>query len=337
MSRPVNISENFCSLKVLVAPLDWGLGHYTRCIPLIRKLLAQQNEVTLAATEAGAALLRKEFPSLNILTIPSYGIRYPQKGTWFMWKMLLQLPDIYRAIRKENKWLNKLQQEKNFDVVISDNRMGLYHPDITCVYITHQLAIRTGHVVTDFFARKLHYHFIEKFTVCWVPDQEGHQNLAGALSHPNKKPNIPLLYIGPLSRFVKIEAEKKFDIVYLISGPEPQRSIFEDLLIGCIKNSTEKIVIVRGLPENTDTPISLPSNVEVYNHLPAKQLNELLASAKKIVARSGYSTIMDLEVLGVNAILVPTPGQTEQEYLASYLLKSGKHEVRMQDELRTRC
>lgn len=311
--------------KVLVAPLDWGLGHYTRCIPVIHQLLQQNNRVIVAASGAGAELLKAEFPWLSFLDIPSYAIRYPVKGNWFLWKMMLQLPAIYRSASNENRWLKEMQNQLRFDMVISDNRLGLFHPSIKSIYLTHQLAVQTGHRITDWMAQKLHYHFIQQFSECWVPDYEGSNNLAGALSHPYVMPKIPVKYIGPLTRFVRMSVEKKYDTAYVLSGPEPQRTIFEKLIEKHIHDSNETIALVRGLPEQKGATLSLPETADVFWHLPSHQLNELMSSSRKIVVRSGYSTLMDLEHIDAEVCLVPTPGQTEQEYLAIYHAKKEKY------------
>jgi len=172
---------------------------------------------------------------------------------------------------------------------------------------------------------KWNYAFIEKFSTCWIADLEGELSIAGLLSHPSGLPSIPVKYIGILSRFYKSEnRHQKNALLILLSGPEPQRSEFEDILFGQLSNSTLDTVIVRGLP-GSDLPVPfIREGVEVWNHLPSEVLNELLNNSKYIVARSGYSTIMDLLAVKRNAILIPTPGQTEQEYLGHHL-----HEKKM--------
>jgi len=205
--------------------------------------------------------------------------------------------------------------------VISDNRFGLSHPGIPTVFISHQLAIKTGNSLLDAIAQKINYHFISKFNECWVPDLETGNNLAGNLSHPKNLPNIPVSYLGILSRFKKYPAEKKYDLLVILSGPEPQRSIFEKLLLTQIKNFKGSIAMVRGLPATVMPLTNGNEQVSIYNHLPASGLNELILQSENIVARCGYSTVMDLVTLQKNAILVPTPGQTEQEYLAAYLME----------------
>jgi len=195
----------------------------------------------------------------------------------------------------------------------------LHDPSVPGVYITHQLTIKTGNRFTQWLAQKIHYHFINKYNECWVPDTEGEVNLAGILSHPTHLPKIPVRYIGPLSRFEKITVEKKYELAVVISGPEPQRTIFEELLLKQLAIYQGKVLFVRGLPGNST--IKTNANIEMRDHLDAAQLNKAIQESGVIISRSGYTTVMDLVKLQKPAILIPTPGQTEQEYLAEYLMK----------------
>jgi uncharacterized protein (TIGR00661 family) len=312
-----NINKINIQKRVLVAPLDWGLGHTTRCVPIITALLAKGYEVFIGAEKAGAALLQKEFPSIKIIPLQGYNISYSKSKGVFFWKMIAQLPKIISAIKREKNWLKKIIDDYKIDIVISDNRFGLYNKNAHCIFITHQLQIKTGNRFTEKIAQKINYKYIGLFNECWLIDGEGNENLAGELSQPTTLPKIPLKYIGALSRFKKYETEKKHDLLVLLSGPEPQRSIFENLLIEQTQNVKLNIVLVRGLPVK-ETILEI-NGIKIYNHLPAQALNELMLASKIIIARSGYTTVMDIAALQQKAIFVPTPGQTEQEYLAAYL------------------
>jgi UDP-N-acetylglucosamine transferase subunit ALG13 len=210
-------------------------------------------------------------------------------------------------------------KDKSINAVISDNRMGLFHNKIPCVYITHQLIIKTGTHFTERFAQKIHYHYINKFSSCWVPDAKGAFNIAGALSHPATFPKIPVAYLGPLSRFEKKDVESKYDLCIILSGPEPQRTIFEKIILKGLHKVEGKICLVRGLPGETEMPELNNPSIEIKNHLAADELNNVILQSKIIISRCGYSTVMDLIKLQKKAILIPTPGQTEQEYLGGYL------------------
>ncbi len=310
------------SLKpgILVAPLEWGLGHATRCIPIIHELVENGCTVFIAAEGATSDLLKNEFPRLTFLPLAGYRMRYTRKKSFLPLMLFMQLPKMIFTIYSEHKWLKKIIASYKIDAIISDNRFGLYNKMISSVYITHQLFIKTGNGITQHLAQRLHYHFIKKYDHCWVPDFAEENALAGRLSHPK---NIPqnVHYIGGLSRFHKVEVKKKYDLLVIISGPEPQRTVFEELLLSALTAFKEPVLFIRGLPgcmENISTPNSM---ITIINHLPAEELNIAIQAADMVVSRSGYTTVMDLSRLQKKAILIPTPGQTEQEYLADYLMK----------------
>jgi uncharacterized protein (TIGR00661 family) len=305
--------------RILIAPLDWGLGHATRCIPIIDTLIKQHCTVIIAAEGQIKTLLQKEFPQLQFIELKGYRIKYSQYKIWMPVKLLMQLPKIIFRIYAENYWLKKAVTENNIDAVISDNRMGLYHKQIPCIYITHQLTIKTGKGFTESIAQKIHYHYINKFNTCWVPDAAGVKNLAGLLSHPARLPKVPVNYIGSLSRFEKNETETKYDLCIILSGPEPQRTVFENIILKDIDQLQGEKFLIRGLPDEAQTPELKNSSIKIKNHLPAGDLNKIIMQSEIIISRCGYSTVMDLIKLQKKAILIPTPGQTEQEYLGKYL------------------
>jgi hypothetical protein len=216
----------------------------------------------------------------------------------------------------------KAVREYQIDAVISDNRLGLYHSAIPCMYITHQLNIKTGNRITSRMANALHFYFINQYNACWVPDLAAGMTLAGELSHPVKLPKIPLHYMGPLTRFEKVVAEKEYDLLFLLSGPEPQRKIFESLLLRELIGYSGRVLLVRGLPGQQAPQINTHSGIETVYHLPAAALNQALARSALVIGRCGYSTVMDLALLQKKAILVPTPGQAEQGYLARHLMEN---------------
>ncbi|MEP7254253.1 MAG: glycosyltransferase [Ferruginibacter sp.] len=207
------------------------------------------------------------------------------------------------------------------DAVISDNRFGMYHSSVPCIYVTHQLKIKTDHRFTEWIAQKINYWFINKYNECWVPDTAGEINLSGELSHPVVLPKVPVKYLGPLSRFEKVASEIRYDLLIILSGPEPQRTVFEEILLNDLKNYSGRALLVRGLPSNTTLLKPSSSSLGIQDHLPAAELNRVILQSQLIISRCGYTTVMDLIKLQKKAILVPTPGQTEQEYLADHLLK----------------
>jgi len=306
--------------KLLVAPLDWGLGHATRCVPVIRELINNNCEVWLAGEGAQEKLLREEFPSLPFLPLKGYRIKYARAG--LTGKLLLQIPSILRSIKEENKWLKEQIIRHGFDAVISDNRYGLHHEKIFSILITHQLCIKSSlGKWSERFLQKWNYKLIERFNECWIPDEEGENNLAGELSHPEKIPAIPIKYVGPLSRFKKNNVEEiKGHLLIILSGPEPQRTILENKIIDQVVNYNGSATIVRGLPTEKNI-IPSTNTIHFHNHLASDELNIESMKAEFVISRSGYSTVMDMAALQKKCIFIPTPGQTEQEYLCDHLMK----------------
>jgi UDP-N-acetylglucosamine transferase subunit ALG13 len=307
--------------RILVAPLDWGLGHATRCIPVIRQLIKKNCDVLLAGDGMIQKLLVVEFPSIPFFNLKGYGIVYGTTKWDVFGKMMLQIPRIINAIDDENQWLDDLLAKEKIDAVISDNRYGLYHDDVYSVFITHQLLIKTGLGATaDSILQKMNYQYINEYDECWVPDIEGNFTLAGALSHPEKSPEIPVKFIGALSRFCKKEnIKEQKHLLILLSGPEPQRTILEEILLEELKDFTGVVLFIRGLPGIAIIP-EVKNTITIINHLPAQELQSVINEADYVISRCGYSTVMDLMVMQKKCILIPTPGQTEQEYLSSHLM-----------------
>jgi hypothetical protein len=340
-------------IKILVAPLDWGLGHATRCIPVIKELINQRCDVWVAATGAQKMLLEEEFPFLPFVELPGYGIKYGKNRALTIFRLIFSIPKILIRIKREKTWLRAFQVTEDPDAVFSDNRYGLYAPGLFSVFISHQLRIRTPFgKFTDGWLQRINYRAICRFSRCWVPDVEGGRSLAGELSHPARLPAITTRYIGWLSRldfFAPISPApadlsalapssppaKPFpapgSLLVLLSGPEPQRTILENRIMEQAASWPGPITLVRGLPggENPNgkkpgrhaqaiSPVPSP-NMIIHDHLPAAALAAVIREAGFVLSRAGYSTVMDLMKMGKKAIFIPTPGQTEQEYLGNYL------------------
>ena len=310
-------------IRVLIAPLDWGLGHATRCLPIIYELLRKGCEVCVACNERQAHLMRTEVPDAQIIPLPGYNFRYSKLGALNKLATIFQVPKILIAIKREHRWLRDVFKKESFDLIISDNRYGFYNQTAYSVFITHQLQIQVpGNKWLQRILQKWNYYFINRFNECWIPDFKVEPNLAGELSHPEVLPKIVVRYIGLLSRFenIVVSTRKPVDILILISGPEPQRTVLEEKIVDQLQKIKRSAIVVRGLPEMKDVRKSF-NNISFFNHLPAQELNELMSNAQVVISRSGYSTVMDIIQLGKKSILVPTPGQTEQEYLAAYLME----------------
>ena len=304
----------FINKRIIVAPLHWGLGHATRCIPIINAL-KEKNTVAVASDGEALNLLQKEFPYLESFELPSYNIRYSFDS--MIANMVVLGPGSLATIRKENKRANEIANRWKADVIISDNRFGFRSNLTENIYITHQLNIPSNNPMISNFASRIHHKIINKFDQCWVPDYKGTKNLAGKLSQVNIK--TPTTFLGPLSRMQKDSRPKKYDFAAVLSGPEPQRTILENIILEAFSNSSSHtLCLVRGTNKGSSLKQGLP-NIEVFDLLTTKELNEVMNVSAHIICRSGYTSIMDLIQLGKAATLIPTPGQYEQEYLAKRL------------------
>ena len=304
---------------ILIAPLHWGLGHATRCIPIINELLVKGYDVMLASDGAALLLLRKEFPELRWVELPSYNITYPKNGTYFKWSLFLKLPKIKKTIALEHKMVKELISEMQIDGIISYNRFGVRNKEVPSVFITHQLNVLTGN--TSFLSSRMHQKIIKKFDECWVPDVNSSTNLSGRLGHLLDT-NLKIKYIGILSRMKKRELPVKYDLMVLISGPEPQRTIFEEKAMELFLGNSKRVLLVKGLVEKEQKTDRI-GNITAVNFMQTSELETAINESEIIISRSGYTTIMDLSVMEKKAFFVPTPGQYEQQYLAKRLKEFG--------------
>ena len=319
------------SKKILLAPLDWGIGHASRCVPVINTLIEKGAEVLIGGTGRPAAFLKTEFPDLQHIDLPGFEISYPHHGSMSL-RLLRRSPVILSANRREHRLADKLVSEHSIDAVISDNRFGLWSSLAHSVYITHQVSIKAppGWSFTEGLLYMVHRRYIANYDECWIPDTDDEGGLSGELGHKRKCP-VPTSFIGPLSRFKtpEAQAERKYDVMAVVSGPEPQRDMFEKLLIAQLKASGLKSLLVQGKPEVSESRVE--GDVEIHSHLKSDELRDAVLASGLVICRPGYSSIMDLATLGKQAIFIPTPGQTEQEYLASYHQKKHHYYSMLQE------
>ena len=301
--------------RILVAPLNWGIGHATRCIPIIEDLLAAGYTPLIASDGEALQLLQHRFPDITYIALPSYKVSYSKNGKMLWFKLLAQLPHFIRTYRKEVDMIQNSVSEHAIDGIISDNRFGAYCKGVPSVYITHQIRVKTG--IFSFLSTKIHAFFIRKHRRCWVPDLAEKPNLSGVLSH-GVSLSVPVDYIGVLSRFEPESRPEKYDYLVLLSGPEPQREILENILLKSFANTTKRVCFIRGIVTEKVTSTQ-NGNIRFYNFLFGKKLQDIINESAVVIARSGYSGIMDLKKLRKKAFFIPTPGQSEQCYLARYM------------------
>ncbi len=320
MKNDLQSSPSGINDKILICPLNWGLGHATRCVPLIRQLLTEGHEPVILADGYPLEFLKQEFPSLRFIELPSYNVYYAA-GKSQVGAMIYNLPQIIRGIVQEHVWLHNFLKTERFDRIISDNRFGMWNKRIHSVYITHQVMVKmpNGLKFLEPLIYRMHKGFINRYHECWIPDNKENGWFSGDLSHKYPLP-ANARFIGILSRFKDLKnivPNTNYDQVCVVSGVEPQRTIFENQLIEKYKYGASKTLILSGKPQKQN--IKKESGImDIVSHLPDSELAAVFLGAKKIIARSGYSTIMDLASLNClhKAEFIPTPGQTEQEYLA---------------------
>ncbi len=307
--------------RILVAPLDWGIGHATRCVPIIQELVRQGAEVILAADGRPYDFLKKEFPELVLIRLIGYGITYPKHELLGL-HLILKSSSILKKIKNEKILIEKIVLEHAIDIIISDNRFACRSNKTLNIYITHQLNIKAP--FAENLINRIHKNYYEKFDEIWVPDTEKEMNLSGELGHvaSTKKRHR---YIGPLTRFTKTNdinsRDRKWWLIVLLSGPEPQRSIFEKIILTEVAKHTGEVLLLRGIPAGEQAVANPFPHVTVLNHLATEKLEEEILNSHFVVCRPGYSTLCDLAALNISPIVVPTPGQTEQQYLATYHAK----------------
>ncbi len=303
--------------RLLVACLNWGLGHASRCIPIIKALQKRSVHISLASDGRAYQLLAKEFPTLQIYEMPAYDVHYKTANMFF--NIGMQLPKIIRGIYLEHRFIQQLVKEKEIDIIISDNRYGCYTTQSKNIFLTHQLNIKIPFRPFEKIVSLINKQFIKRFDTCWIPDFEERPNLAGSLSHGSNLETT--VFIGALSRMRHYPRPKKYDAIAILSGPEPQRTFLEEEFLKQAKTLANSFLLVKGKTDIEEHYID--ENIEVYGYMTTETLNDAIMESSLVISRSGYSTIMDLVNLQKKAILLPTPGQTEQEFLADRFEKEG--------------
>ncbi len=297
-------------------------------IPVARRLLEMNNKVFIASGNEHLSLFRNELPGLSFIKFPGFKPGYSRFLPQYFY-LLFKIPLLFYHIILEHHKIKKIIKEHDIDILISDNRFGLWNTEITSVYVTHMPLIPLPKAVQfmESIGVILHRLIIKKYSFCFIPDLPGDLNLSGRLSHGIKLPDN-IRYIGILSRFAG--SDQSHDEIHvnfqhntvILSGPEPQREILKQKLISVLKDQDPPTVIFEGKP-GTSVETGRKGNIIFYSHLPSSRMKEILSGSKYIIARSGYSTLMELVSVNCTALIVPTPGQTEQEYLAEYLSEKG--------------
>ncbi len=318
------------SRKVLVAVLDWGLGHATRIVPVIHSLMDRGIHPVLASSGQALEFLRREFPALEVRELPAYGVRYPLKGDLLL-MVFAQTWQVLQGIRREHELVNRWCREEKFDLVISDHRYGCRCNKVRSVFIGHQLSIPVsgGWRIFRGIIDRIHWSMIRKFDAVWVPDHPD-RRLSGDLS---KGPFNKIVFIGPLSRFhgPRVTPSVRYMVMAIVSGPDPQRSAFATIVAAQLEALDAPCLLVTGEPGRA-TNVQVRGKLEIVPHLDSNPFADAICASRHVLSRSGYSSLMDYAVLGIRPWLVPTPGQPEQEYLARRLQSDGIAPYQDQDK-----
>ena len=276
------------------------------------------HDVLIGADGAAGELLKSEFSDLEFIDVSGYLFRYGN-GNSQIFTILKQLPSFLISVRKEHELLKKIIDKYKIDIVISDNRYGLWSNKIPSVIICHQIFIKAPGLLSimEPLLHKLHLYLLNKFNFCWIPDLPHDDfNLSGDLSHKKPLPK-KFIFIGLLSRFDShIKKGTPENIVAILSGPEPQRTHFQKILEQQLLQYVKPSIIISG--NKNEKPKQL-EQLKIIPLADSQQLKEQLQNDPIVISRSGYSSLMDYVAMGIQPIIVPTPGQTEQEYLAKYL------------------
>ena len=312
--------------QVLLSPLSWGLGHAMRDIPIIKTLLSHDHDITIAACGNASTALKQEFPQCRFIKFEDYPSPY-SSGSLFLPKFFLYLPILLKAVSKERQQLAKILAKDRYDLIISDNRLGAYSSEVPSIFITHQLHYHMPFALwpVELFALRINTYLHRKYNRIIVPDNPpGALSLAGKLALPGSADTQSRAFFsGILTSIQKRGCTEDLDYLVMISGPEPQRTKLEELLLPSIHELDGKSVVILGSPERK-TEITGTDSCTVKGYVSNEEKVQLMNSAKFVICRSGYTTMMELaELKKKKGLFIPTPGQTEQEYLAGILQKQG--------------
>jgi uncharacterized protein (TIGR00661 family) len=304
-----------CSKRILCSALNWGFGHVSRSISILKKLQLQENTLFIACNEVQRVVFESYLDQVTYIQHEGYPFQFNASKS-FEKSLLKHRKALRKRLYQEHKEVEQMCVDFQIELVVSDHRYGFYATKIPSVFITHQLNLPLPWYL--FFAQWMHRRLISKFNTVWICDDEI-ENWAGKLSKPWNKLNAE--YIGIQSRFEFLKITEKsnlFENLYVVSGPHPFSNHFLDFALNHARNTigNHKIIV----PSDIETfNLQIPENVQLILARNWKEIDSLFLACSCIVSRSGYSTIMDLIILNKRALLFPTPKQHEQEYLYKYL------------------
>ena len=319
--------------KIFITPLEWGNGHATRIVPIIRYIKSFSSEIIIGANR-NKTFYENVFPDIKIVEVPPFDIIYKKRT---LISVLLFIPKFIKSIKADKNFITKFAKENNIDIIISDNRYGMYYSKSYNIIITHQLNIKLNGFLKIFspILRSFIKKYLKNFDECWIPDMHDiNINLTGDYSYHEFFKKINIKYVGLLSQFDCYnndfeENKQDIDLLIMISGPEMHRTIFEKIVISQLMENKKEAIIVRGI-KGSNIP-KIIDNIIMYDFVYFDQYRDLIKRSKYIICRAGYTSIMDLIILNKKALLVPTPNHPEQEYLVKRLSDLGYFPYMNQD------
>lgn len=306
-------------MEIIYGVCSWGLGHATRSLPVLRRLLSEHNNITVISNGRSLEVLKKELgEQVTYVDIPDYPMLLSENTRQFLAKSMMYWPVFIKRIEDGLAQLQKILDKKHYDCIISDARYDMYSKTIPSFFISHQMRIMNPLQIKMFenAMERFNLFFFKRYKGVIVPDYK-ENNLSGDLSHNLKRIDEDTIhYVGVLSDFTRRSMKKDIDYLISISGPEPQRSYLEEKLASQAEELQGNVVMTLGKAEKYS--VTKKKHLTTYSFVTKELREELLNKAKLVVSRSGYSTLMDVAVVGTKALFIPTPGQIEQEYLSEY-------------------
>lgn len=313
---------------VVLSMLNWGFGHLTRCFPIIRSLIELKKQLLIVCTPAQQEVLARSFDGLIFFNAADDTPRYGKTKATTLLRLSLQAPFQLMKVKRDNKLLERLSQEYDIELIISDNKYGFYHSRIPSVILTHQLNIQTGlGKWADAVANRINRKLLSRFREVWVVDGVGKNSLAGSLSAASDNIDARVKWIGTLNR-LQIRAQKGSEkLLIILSGPEPQRTILEELIVHQLPVNHRHITLIRGTKKNfSQQALQKLTSLQFTNWIDLAglaEIEQLLSQTEWVLGRAGYTSLMEWVTGGWKSIVIPTPGQAEQEYLGYYLMQRG--------------
>ncbi len=323
--------------KIFFAILDMGLGHATRSLPIVKKCIELEWQVIIGCSGRSLIFLEKEIPQASFVEMADYGLRYSEKGVSVL-RIMVKFPRLLCVILSEHKFIRQYIHENKVDIILSDHRYGCFSKEIPSFLLTHQLRFIAPKSIRylEFLGVLFNNYFHCKYSAVIVPDtlQKNQGLISGDMSKITGEKAY--YFAGILSSLSRQENLKNdIDVFISISGPEPQRTVLERIIRAQINDIPGKKVVALGLPESNFIEHTHP-DIIIYHHLARTEMELFMNKSQIIISRSGFSTIMELAELTKKALFIPTPGQTEQFYLAERLYKNKWFYFVQQDKLNLR-